>query len=210
MSHVKLKICGMRNPENIQEIASLRPDYVGFIFYEKSKRFVGNDFTLDQPELAGIKKVGVFVNSELSYVQKQVDKFGLNLVQLHGDETPEFCQKVKALGIAVIKAIGIQTGFDFRPLASYKPFVEYFLFDTKSEVVYGGTGQPFDWNLLNQYDQETSFFLSGGLGLEEIIYLKAQNFNQWNIHAVDVNSKFEIAPGIKNIERLRALRALLP
>jgi phosphoribosylanthranilate isomerase len=208
MSTLKLKVCGMRERSNIQDVASLRPDYIGFIFYEKSKRFVGPDFTLSHIELKEIKKVGVFVNAELSYLQQQVTKHGLNFVQLHGDETPEFCQKANALGISVIKAIGIHSGFDFRTLEEFKPFVEHFLFDTKSEA-YGGTGKTFDWGLLNLYDQETSFFLSGGIGIEEIEVLKASNFNNWNIHAIDVNSKFEDAPGIKNIERLRTLRSIL-
>ncbi|MBY0425906.1 MAG: phosphoribosylanthranilate isomerase [Cytophagales bacterium] len=208
MSRVKLKICGMRDPQNIREVARLRPDYMGFIFYEKSKRFVKQDFELAETGLQNILKVGVFVNEPFENLGLIVQKYGLNLVQLHGDESPAYCSKVTDLGVEIIKAIGINANFDFSSLDVYKPFVKHFLFDTKSES-YGGTGKTFDWDVLKNYDQEISFFLSGGLGLDEIKMLVEAEYFKWNIHAIDVNSKFEIAPGVKDVERLRALREIL-
>lgn len=198
----------MRDPHNIAEVVELAPDYMGFIFYEKSKRFVGQEFNLGIFNLGSIKKVGVFVNEELAMVKELVDKHSLDFVQLHGDETPEYCAKAFESGLKIIKAIGINSNFEFSTLDVYKPFVKHFLFDTKSES-YGGTGKTFDWNILNQYDQEISFFLSGGLGLEEVNLLKKSDYFGWNVHAIDVNSKFEVSPGVKDLERLRALRELL-
>ncbi|MFK7947559.1 MAG: phosphoribosylanthranilate isomerase [Saprospiraceae bacterium] len=198
----------MKHPQNIADIAALNPDYLGFIFYEKSKRYVGENF--DETTIyhlpKGIKKIGVFVNSSLEYVLSKVEKYGLDLVQLHGEESPEFC---RANGIAfaknglntkIIKVFSIGQTFDFQQLEPYKPYCDYFLFDTKGKEK-GGNGFAFNWDVLKDYDNEKPFFLSGGLSLENIE--EVQKLEGLNIIAIDVNSGFEIEPGLKDVEKVR-------
>lgn len=202
-----LKICGLKDPENIKQVAALKPDFMGFIFYPKSKRFVGDDFVIP-PISPEIKKVGVFVNANASFIIDKVDEHKLDLIQLHGDEKPEFCEVLNHI-VPVIKAFGIDETFDFRILESYKNVCSYFLFDTKTKE-YGGSGKQFDWTILEKYDNSLQFFLSGGIGLEEIQRLKIEKLEDWkigklNIHVIDVNSKFEVKPGIKDIKELEKL-----
>lgn len=198
----------MRDKANIEQALKLNPDYLGFIFYDKSPRFVGSQ--LDCKQLmrfpSTTKKVGVFVDKNLNEVLKQVQKFGLDYVQLHGEETPEYVAELFALGIKTIKAFGVDEDFDFGSLSAYHPFVDFFLFDTKSKQK-GGTGRKFDWNLLQAYDQKVPFFLSGGISPNDISALKAMK--GINIYAIDVNSRFEVEPGLKDIEELKRLRELL-
>jgi phosphoribosylanthranilate isomerase len=198
----KLKVCGMRDAENIREVAALKPDYMGFIFYEKSKRFVGE--SLDKNLLAslnGIEKVGVFVNHSLDFVLSASRKYGFMTVQLHGDESPEFCEELDTLAsISTIKAFRIGENFDFRLLEDYKKICPYFLFDTQTET-FGGSGKKFNWKLLGNYDNKVPFFLSGGISLEtagEINKLEGLN-----IHAIDINSRFETEPGVKDVEKIK-------
>lgn len=226
---MQLKICGMKQPQNIADVAALNPDYLGFIFYEKSKRYVGEDFdgalTYHLPK--GIKKVGVFVDANLEYILTKVEKYGLDLVQLHGEETPEFCRDFRRAnhrdfgtgGIAfaqnitkndlktkIIKVFSIGETFDFTQLEPYKPYCDYFLFDTKGKEK-GGNGFIFNWNILKKYDNEKPFFLSGGLSLENIEAVK--KLSNLNIIAIDVNSGFEIEAGLKNVELLEKLIKIL-
>ncbi|MCE7990363.1 MAG: phosphoribosylanthranilate isomerase [Roseivirga sp.] len=202
---MKLKVCGMRESQNISELLLLNPDYMGFIFYEKSPRNVGE--VLDEALLksfpASVQKVGVFVNASLDFVKTQVSKYELDLVQLHGDESPAYVADLFAVGIRVIKVFSIGDAFDFKQLGEYNPFVEYFLFDTKGKAR-GGNGELFNWELLKDYDQKVPFFLSGGIDLENAGDLKV--LEGMNIHAIDVNSKFELEPGLKDIERVRSLK----
>jgi phosphoribosylanthranilate isomerase len=198
----KLKVCGMRTKENIQSLLEVQPDYVGFIFYEKSPRFVGEE--LDAGLLhsfpRSIKKVGVFVNAHPDFILKNVKKYGLDMVQLHGNETPEFCKGLRSRGLSIIKAFSIDKEFNFARLNNYKNFCDYFLFDTKGES-YGGTGKAFDWEMLKSYDNEKPFFLSGGISPDHtgmISELKAMN-----IHSVDINSLFEKEPGLKDVEMVK-------
>lgn len=202
-----LKICGLKDPENIKQVADLKPDYMGFIFYPQSKRFVGDDFIMPaiSPE---IKKVGVFVNANASFIIDKIDEYKLDLIQLHGNETPEFCEVLNHI-VPVIKAFGVDETFDFKKLESYKTKCSYFLFDTKT-IEYGGSGKQFDWTILEKYDNSLPFFLSGGIGLEEIEKLKIERLEnckigKLNIHAIDVNSKFEVIAGIKEIKKLEKL-----
>lgn len=201
----KLKVCGMREEQNILGIAELGIDYMGFIFYPKSKRFVGGNFVLPTAFPKNIQKVGVFVNETQEKILSNIEKYQLDFVQLHGDESVAFCNELNKKGVKVIKAFGIDEGFDFNLLEEYKPFVEHFLFDTKS-TQYGGTGHTFPWEILHRYDQSKSFFLSGGLGLEEIEILQKENYFGWNVHAIDVNSKFELSPGLKNVELVAKIK----
>ena len=196
---MNFKVCGLKHPENIKQTAELKPNYMGFIFYPQSKRFVGEDFII--PAIPSeIKKVGVFVNASATYIIDKIDQYKLDLIQLHGDEKPDFCEVFNHL-IPVIKAFGIDESFDFKKLEAYKECCSYFLFDTKT-TEYGGSGKSFDKKILEKYDNSIPFFLSGGLGLEEVEKLVSEKSK---IYAIDVNSKFEIEPGLKDIKKLKQL-----
>lgn len=192
----------MKFPENIEEIAALQPDYLGFIFYGKSPR----NFEKDIPELdKSIQKVGVFVNASFEDIQEKVTQYGLDLVQLHGEESPEFCSKIEVNLVKVIKSFSMDNQFNFKNLENYKTVCSYFLFDTKGQQ-YGGNGTAFDWELLAQYQLDQPYFLSGGIGPESEIDLKHffQKEYAKNCIAVDLNSRFEIEPGLKNAKNLQS------
>jgi phosphoribosylanthranilate isomerase len=196
---IKLKVCGLR--DNIEQVASLRPDFLGFIFYEKSPRFVGADFKMPAIEKE-IKKVGVFVNEHVSVIADTVGKHGLDLVQLHRHESPADCSDLRSRGIGVVKAFAMEEGFDFDQLEPYESVVDYFLFDTKTPS-YGGSGKSFNWKMLEDYSLDKRYFLSGGLSLENVGELKEVDLSK--IHALDVNSRFEIEPGLKDLIKLKKL-----
>jgi len=196
---MKIKVCGLRDAENIKAVAALQPDYMGFIFYDKSPRFVGD---LPVEALQGIppttNKVAVFVNESLENISKLVEKYDFDFVQLHGNETPDFCKALRNDAI-VIRAFGVNSKFGFKQLDKYKNKVDLFLFDTKTES-HGGSGQTFDWNILNKYDLEVPFFVSGGLGPDNIE--DALKIDHPKFYGVDLNSKFEISPALKDIDKL--------
>lgn len=196
---MKIKVCGLRDPENICEVAALNPDYMGFIFYGDSPRFVG-DLPLDALESipAHINKTAVFVNADAKTINNLIDQYDFDFVQLHGAETPAFCKSLRDKAI-VIKAFGIDNDFDFKQLDKYKNKVDLFLFDTKTKA-HGGSGITFDWNVLDKYEMEIPFFLSGGLSLDNIEAVKSIYHPQF--YGVDLNSKFELSPGIKDIKKL--------
>lgn len=205
---MKLKVCGMRDSQNIKELLKLGPDYMGFIFYDKSKRnAVGLDVDLLRSFPSSTQKVGVFVNAPLDEVKSKVDEFQLDFVQLHGDESVEYVGELFAVGIKVIKVFSVGESFDFKVLKPYKGLVEYFLFDTKGKER-GGNGVVFDWGILKDYDQSVPFFLSGGIDNENVSELAS--LGEMKIHAIDVNSKYEIEPGLKDIELLKELRNVIP
>ena len=197
----------MRESTNISELLKLQPDYMGFIFYGKSKRDVadGLDAQLLNAFPSSTEKVGVFVNAELGFVEDKVAQFGLGLVQLHGDESPEYCAKLKVSGVKIMKVLSVGESFDFDQLEAYKPYVDFFLFDTKGKER-GGNGELFNWELLNEYDGAIPYFLSGGIDLENIESLSDLKVQPY---AIDVNSKFEIEPGLKDVERLKELKNLI-
>lgn len=196
----------MRNPANIKEVASLNPQYMGFIFYDKSPRFVSNDFVLPTPLPSSIKKVGVFVNETTDVIAKKASTYGFDFVQLHGDETVDECFVLKDAGLKVIKVFSVDEDFDFKNVNAFKKYVEFFLFDTKGKF-YGGNARAFNWELLKKYDQEVPFFLSGGLTPENISQLG--NVVNMNLHALDLNSGVEDLPGAKNLEKVKtAMKAL--
>lgn len=189
----------MKYVNNIQEVATLQPDYLGFIFYEKSPRF----FNGKLPELPkSIQKVGVFVNASMNDILKKIKEYDLQVVQLHGNETPEICEVLKIINVAVIKVFSVGDNFDFKILAPYESACDYFLFDTKGRNP-GGNGTTFNWEILKNYPSKKRFFLSGGIGLEEINKIKQLDLP---IHALDVNSKFEIEPGFKNTQLINELQ----
>ena len=188
----------MRETENIEALAALTPDYMGFIFWAPSSRFVeGTTPTLPQH----IKKTGVFVDATIDYIETIIKEHQLQAVQLHGKETPEYCSYVQSLGVEVIKAFSIKDHFDFTSLTPYESSCDFFLFDTKGELP-GGNGYGFDWSLLTNYPSQKPFFLSGGIGLEHTPQIKALLNTDLPLYAIDVNSKFELAPARKNMDAL--------
>ncbi|WP_298902527.1 phosphoribosylanthranilate isomerase [uncultured Psychroserpens sp.] len=208
---MKLKVCGMNYKNNIQEVALLRPDYLGFIFYEKSSRFFNGEI----PTLPdSIKKVGVFVNSSLESIAEKVMTHNLQAVQLHGKESPEFIKELIRMFadsnfslVEIIKVFSIKDDFDFSVLQPYESLCNYFLFDTKGKLP-GGNGYAFNWDILSKYPSSKPYFLSGGIGNSEIENLKQFKATQASkyCYAIDVNSKFEIKPGLKNIFELEQFR----
>ncbi|WP_378186971.1 phosphoribosylanthranilate isomerase [Aquimarina sp. W85] len=216
MKHtVRLKVCGMTVPKNIVDVASLQPEYLGFIFYEKSPR----NFKGPMPKIpAKIKTVGVFVNAKISFILEKIKTYNLRAIQLHGDESAAFCQRLRneintqqaktdpsqsKNTIKLWKVFSVKDRFDFTQLTSYEGIIDYFLFDTKGKNK-GGNGITFDWTLLSKYQSKTPFILSGGIGLDQIDSLKKflQTPQASKLHAIDVNSKFENTPGIKNTQQL--------
>ncbi len=196
----------MKYQDNIKQVAELQPDYLGFIFYEKSAR----NFDTIIPELPkSIKKVGVFVNADLDFVLEKVKIHNLQAVQLHGEESPEYCKKLQSKNIEIFKVFSIKDTFDFSVLKPYEGIVDYFLFDTKGKLP-GGNGYTFDWTILNNYPSTTPFFLSGGIGLNQKKDIKKfqQSEASKYCYALDVNSKFEIEPGLKNIEDLKEFKQI--
>lgn len=196
---MKIKVCGLKDTENIKAVAALAPDYMGFICYSLTPRFIGAlapDALAALPET--IYKTGVFVNENIESVNTFINSFKFNAVQLHGDESPEYCNELKGK-IQVLKAFGLDENFDFERLKPYVNSVDFFLFDTKTEI-YGGSGKIFDWNILDKYQLDVPFFLSGGISLDNLEEIKKINHLQF--YGVDLNSRFEIEPGIKNIEEL--------
>ncbi|MBR1755224.1 MAG: phosphoribosylanthranilate isomerase [Bacteroidaceae bacterium] len=201
-----IKVCGMRDPDNIRAVEQAGPDWMGFIFWPGSKRYVA-----EPPAYlpTACKRVGVFVDASLDDILLRVQQFRLDLVQLHGHESPAFCRQLKAAlrTTSIIKSIGIATVEDLRATADYADVADYFLFDTKSPQ-YGGTGQPFDWNLLAAYEGTTPFLLSGGIGPSDLPRL-----GEWfragsasdaaKCVGIDLNSRFEKAPGIKDAALLQ-------
>jgi phosphoribosylanthranilate isomerase len=197
----KVKVCGMREPENILEVSALSPDFLGFIFYEKSPRYVGMDFQIPVIK-KNINKVGVFVNHDFDFIMKQVDRLGLNHVQLHGHETPALCEHLRSDELKVIKVLSVDPTFDFKSATQYADHIDYFLFDTKSSS-YGGTGKTFDWSLLRNYRLSIPFFLSGGLNPENIGQINTVDHKL--LYAIDLNSGVESIPGRKDISKLKSV-----
>ncbi len=223
---MRLKVCGMKFIENMEQVAALQPDYMGFIFYEKSKR----NFEGIIPELPkSIQKTGVFVNEYVEILISLVEEYQLDAIQLHGDESLEYIKDLqmqlaqrRALFIEenkhqkkkknkhyisdekveIIKVFGIKDEFNFDVLKPYLEVVDFFLFDTKGKER-GGNGVQFDWEVLEKYPFDKPFFLSGGIGLKEIAEVQKIINSDLPIYALDVNSKFEIEPGLKNVNEVK-------
>ena len=198
---LKLKICGIHPDRTPASIAALG-DYLGFIFAEKSKRFIQEEKRDDVVGYDGVQRIGVFVNEKSDKILEIVKRCKLDLVQLHGDETPSFCQIIKE-NVPVIKAIPVRTIQDIKLAHHFDRVVDYVLFDTKG-VLYGGNGIRFDWNHLNEYTGEVPFFLSGGIKLEHVDEILSLKHKQ--LFALDINSGFEKAPGEKNEDQIQAFR----
>lgn len=201
MKTMILKVCGMGDTVRMHQLATMPVDMLGFIFYPKSPRYVVGK--IDPVEIAKlpqqIERVGVFVNAEIAEIAEMAESYFLTAIQLHGSELPELCRELKDEGYKVLKAFNINKKNDYE---AYAPFCDYFLFDTPSPQ-HGGTGQKFDWALLEHYNGSTPFLLSGGIGPDDVEALK--HFNHPQFTGIDINSKFEVEPGIKDVNLIRKL-----
>lgn len=215
---MNIKVCGLREPANISEILALGIDYAGFIFYPKSPRHADskafrNWMDKNEKLFGKTKKVGVFVNAEIEQVLNAVHDYRLDYVQLHGSESPEYCRELKTYwsigslrSAQLIKAFGVDAQFDFGDTMPYEGLCAMFLFDTKGPLQ-GGNGMPFDWELLGQYSGFTPYLLSGGIDESDAGVIRALPYKQ--LAGVDINSRFETRPGLKDVEKLtRFLMAL--
>jgi len=204
---MQLKVCGITTTEDIIALISLEIDRLGFIFYHKSKRYVYGKLIEDglKEIPKHIKKTGVFVNAEIAEVEQIIDQYHLDSIQLHGDESPEFCRHFKNK-VEVIKTISIKDEDSFETAKLYLDACDLFLFDTHSDN-YGGTGKTFDWHWLEANSLNKQFYLSGGISLENVEEIKNIKHNQ--LIGIDINSKFEIRPGIKDIVKIKQLINLM-
>lgn len=194
----------MKYVDNLMMVAAVQPDYLGFIFYDQSKR----NFEGVIPKLPkGIKKTGVFVNEYLEIVVSLVEEYQLEAIQLHGDESVDYIKELKGHlpRVEVIKVFGIKDSFDFSILESYIEEVDYFLFDTKGKER-GGNGVKFDWSVLKEYPFDKPFFLSGGIDLDDIAKVNEIGESHLPVYAVDINSRFETKPGVKNIKEVKSFK----
>ncbi len=197
---LKIKICGMREQGNIRELAGLKPDYMGFIFYPASKRYAGRLSPSDLMNIpVEIKKVAVFVNASREEIVSTCKAYSIRILQLHGDEPPAFCRLLREEGFQVIKAFRVGQGLDMEKMEAFAEVCDFILFDTSGEG-FGGTGLKFDWNQLQDYTLELPFFLSGGIAPGDAGRIKDMDIPQ--LYAVDLNSRFEIKPGLKDKEEL--------
>lgn len=207
-SQIKLKVCGLTKLNQIQELINLNVDFLGFIFYEKSPRFVLNHLSFDEIKSINHKgKVGVFVNETVEKIIEISENAGLDLIQLHGDEDENFVFRLRqtlSKDVKIIKVFRIGKTFNFQ-FSIFNPDVDYFLFDTDSKA-FGGTGQTFDWDILNNLEIPKPYFLSGGISLENFENIKDLNQKPF---ALDINSKFETEPGIKDFEKVKKINTLL-
>lgn len=195
-----VKVCGMKIPENIEKVANLQPDFMGFIFYPKSPRYAEplNAEALNKLPKS-IKKIGVFVNEELENILTIAYKYSLDGIQLHGVEVVNICSELRNAGYLVLKAFPITDASNFIVTKKYEGTCDYFLFDTKTDA-YGGSGLKFDWSILDAYKGETPFLLSGGISAEDAESIL--KINHPKMAGIDLNSKFELSPGVKNVKLL--------
>ena len=195
-----IKVCGMRDAENIRAVEQLLASWMGFIFWPKSSRYVS-----ERPSYlpTHCKRVGVFVDADIEQIKHTVEDYALDIVQLHGHETPEFLRQLRSVfdhSIAIIKTFNIATEDDLKATQAYKGIADYFLFDTKGQSV-GGNGEKFDWSVLDAYDGSTPFLLSGGIGPDDANRVRA--FHHPQCIGIDLNSRFEVEPAYKDIKKLK-------
>jgi len=197
---MNIKVCGITEMKQLQQLDGLDIDFAGLIFYKESPRYIGDKISREDLKRADLdlKKVGVFVNPEMIEVLDAIDEYGLDAVQLHGDESPEMCEDLSS-EVEVIKAFRIKEGVtDIDALvAAYDAVCDYYLFDKAIDNSFGGTGKQFDWSILTKAKIEKPFFLSGGIGVEDAVKIKA--FKHPDFFGVDINSQFEKSPGVKDM-----------
>jgi phosphoribosylanthranilate isomerase len=198
---LKLKVCGMRDSQNIAELIKLSPDFIGFIFHEESARNITHFPEIKIP--SHIHKAGVFVNKDVEFILQKAETHQLDYVQLHGKETPSFCNEVKEKNIKIIKAFNIHEDFDFEQLGAYEGLCDYFLFDAFGRNA-GGNSITFNWQLLDKYRGDTPFLLSGGIDGSMAKTIKA--IKHPHLMGIDINSGFEIEAGLKDIQKIKAFK----
>jgi len=198
MNNPKIKICGMREAGNMLEIAAFKPDFFGMIFYPKSPRFVSVEQAEKLPKFENIRRVGVFVDESLEKILEIAERAKLSFVQLHGGETVQFCETLKKQNLQIVKVFKVDENFDGNKLKEYEMVCDYFLFDTKT-AKHGGSGHAFDWRILRRFSINKPFFLGGGIGGENVIEA-IKVCGDLPLFALDVNSRAEIAPGVKSPE----------
>ncbi len=191
-----VKVCGITQKDQAQNIHESGADLIGHIFYEKSQRFLSKAVEVD-----GMQRVGVFVNDSFSKIVDTCREHQLQWVQLHGNESPELCRHLKNKGYKVIKAIPVNSKIP-KNHVNYKEVVDFILFDTAS-VNHGGTGKKFDWTIFHHENIETPFMLSGGISETDVDEIRSIRELQKNLIGVDINSRFEISPGIKNLDMVK-------
>ncbi|WP_300596949.1 phosphoribosylanthranilate isomerase [Niabella sp.] len=201
MNRPLVKVCGMTQLQQVTQLVALGVDYAGFIFYAPSPRYVGDKIDpAALKQLTGIKKAGVFVNAPVEEVLEKIAAYGLDMVQLHGDESPEYCSRLAGTA-ELVKVFRVAGDEDIVLMTNpYAEVTDAFLFDTKA-AAYGGTGKKFDWSGLQAAQLERPYFLSGGIGPDDVNALQAF-LKDHDVYALDVNSKFETVPGIKDMELL--------
>ncbi len=206
---MQIKICGLKYPSNIESVSLLKPDYCGFIFYPKSKRFA-EDFLIPKQMIRiaqSVPTIGVFVDAEIPTIMDKVKLYDLKSIQLHGNESPLYCRQLREFikEVSIIKAFGISESFNFELLTSYIGFVDSFLFD-RLTLGKGGSGNVFDWEILKSYHLNIPYFLSGGIGSQEMDLIKALITKKdyfKNLMGLDMNSKLEDCPGMKNLNLVK-------
>jgi phosphoribosylanthranilate isomerase len=206
---MKIKVCGMADPQNMIDLErQIKPDWMGIICYPLSSRYVSSD-SGEEIRKIGLPKVGVFVNANIAEIAEKIDAFGLQVLQLHGDESVEEVSAIKeAMGLPIFKVFSIKDEVDWNQLEPFLPYVDYFLFDTFTPQ-YGGSGRQFNWEILMDYPYEKPFLLSGGIGLDNIHAVKLLHQRFPKMEGIDVNSKFEIRPGYKDINMLQSMCEIL-
>ncbi len=197
-----VKVCGLRDPDNLAEVVDAKPDMVGFIFYPQSPRYVevAAAKALNSVSVGNAQRVGVFVDSNLQHIEQTVAHFGLHAVQLHGSETSQLCEQLQQKGLTVIKAFRVGEKFCFTEVEPYVGSCSLFLFDAAGSRA-GGNGTSFNWHLLEKYGGSVPFLLSGGIGEEHLLAIKALTHPM--LLGVDVNSRFEVMPGVKDGARVK-------
>lgn len=206
---MKLKVCGMRDPDNVRELLDqVRPDWMGLIFHPSSSRFVTDEYAAFMKEIA-VKKVGVFVNSSLTNILKKIQDFDLSTLQVHGNESVDEVKEIKEnTGKEIFKVYAVQDQIQWSILEPYLPYVDYFLFDTFTKA-YGGSGRAFNWDLLLDYPFEIPFLLSGGIGLEHVEAIREIQQKVPQMKGVDINSKFEFEAAFKDIGSIKRFKTAI-
>ena len=196
----------MRDRDNILAVSQLQPDFMGFIFYAPLPRYVGDDFRMPGNLPAQTNRVGVFVNQSDALILQKIEESKLDFVQLHGEESAQQCHDIKKHGVGVIKVFSVDDDMNFQITEEYAQVADYFLFDTKG-IHYGGNAKTFNWDVLSRYDQKVPFFLSGGITLEHITRIK--QLKGLNLAAIDVNGGVEVRPAFKDVNKIKAIQAIL-
>ena len=204
---MNIKVCGITEFKQLQQLDGLDIDFAGLIFYKESPRYISDKLSKKDIKNADfdLKKVGVFVNPEMIDVLDAIDEYGLDAVQLHGNESPEMCEDLSS-EVEVIKVFHIKDNKENidKMVADYDAVCDYYLFDKATDYSIGGTGQQFDWNILTKAKIEKPFFLSGGIGVEDAAKIKA--FKHPDFFGVDINSLFEKEPGVKDMSKVLQFR----